>query len=324
MPNYFLVSLSNRTNLDLCIRYALAGFTDSANGFWTFLEIDEGDFISFLYGARVWNLYRVKSKVALKDAQDLPPWPHVTFRRSGKTYYFPFRLQLEPVRNLQESLVRPEFAYVAENLLLRGGYGKTHFQADQTTLHAVSQLGDLHAGKIEVLPDKAARFSPLVAFARALVNPPYVYPFSELILQALTKKHLSAPANLSAFLGALGLTHLSAQSMEVLGERALPEGHVDILIKDSTPVGRSSKIAIEVKLGDATISDIDQLGRYVQELGIECEAGVLIVRKVSSKVLSYANTKRLNIFTYDLSVPTEEARLGFSELLSLFRLSPVD
>ncbi len=221
MPNYFLVSLSNRTNLDLCIKYALAGFTDSANGFWTFLEIDEGDFVSFLYGARVWDLYRVKSKVALKDAQDLPPWPHVTFRRSGKTYYFPFRLQLEPVRSLQESLVRPEFAYVAENLLLRGGYGKTHFQADQTTLHAVSQLGDLHAGEIEVLPDKAARFSPLVTFARALVNPPYVYP-------------------------------------------------------------------------------------------------------LSSKVLSYANTKRLNIFTYDLSVPTGEARLGFSELLSLFRLSPVD
>lgn len=324
MPNYFLVSLSNRTNLDLCIKYALAGFTDSANGFWTFLEIDEGDFISFLYGARVWNLYRVKSKVALKDAQDLPPWPHVTFRRSGKTYYFPFRLWLEPVRSLQESLVRQEFAYVAENLLLRGGYGKTHFQADQTTLHAVSQLGDLYSGEIEVLPDNADHFSPLVTFTKTLVNPPYIYSFSELVLQALTKKHLSASANLGAFLSALGLTHLSAQSMEVLGERALPEGHVDILIKDSTPVGRSSKIAIEVKLGDATISDIDQLEHYVQELGIECEAGVLIARKVSSKVLAYTKAKRLNIFTYSISILEKEVSLSFSELLSLFQLCPVN
>ena len=48
---YFLISVSNRTNLDLCIKYALAGFTDSINGLWTFVEIQEGDFISFLYGA---------------------------------------------------------------------------------------------------------------------------------------------------------------------------------------------------------------------------------------------------------------------------------
>jgi hypothetical protein len=73
MPNYFLVSLSNYVNLELCIKHGLAGFTNSSNGFWTYLEIDEGDFISFLYGAKAWNLYRVKSKVALKEASTLPP-----------------------------------------------------------------------------------------------------------------------------------------------------------------------------------------------------------------------------------------------------------
>jgi len=53
IPNYFLISVSNRQNLDLCLKYSLAGFTSSINGFWTFVDIKEGDYVSFLYGARV-------------------------------------------------------------------------------------------------------------------------------------------------------------------------------------------------------------------------------------------------------------------------------
>lgn len=125
---YFFLSLSNKTNLELCIRHALAGFTNSINGVWTWSEIQEGDFVSFLYGAKAHNLYEVKEKEAIKNAENLPPWEPVTFKMSGLTYYFPFRLKLKPIRKLNESLVRTEFAYVAENLLLRGGYRKTHFQ----------------------------------------------------------------------------------------------------------------------------------------------------------------------------------------------------
>ena len=132
---YFLISVSNKTNLELCIKYGLAGFTNSISGLWTFVEIEEGDYVSFLYGARVFNLYRVINKRAFMNAETLAPWPSVTFQMSGKTYCFPFRLYLEPVRKLSEPMVRPEFAYVAENLLLRGGYRKTHFQADQVTFY---------------------------------------------------------------------------------------------------------------------------------------------------------------------------------------------
>lgn len=72
-PEYFLVSVSTRENLKLCEKYALAGFTNSINGLWTFLDIDKGDFISFLYGARVYNLYRILRKEAFKNADRLPP-----------------------------------------------------------------------------------------------------------------------------------------------------------------------------------------------------------------------------------------------------------
>lgn len=160
MTNYFLLSVSNRENLELCKKYALAGFTHSINGVWVFCEIEEGDYISFLYAAKAHNLYKVEKKVAFKNAENLPPWKPLTFKTSGKTYYFPFRLCLRPVRKFEESLIRTEFAYVAENLLLRGGYGKTHFQADQTTLQNVSQMGGKFLENIENLEFSSSTFIP--------------------------------------------------------------------------------------------------------------------------------------------------------------------
>ena len=67
----------------------------------------------------------------------------MTFKESGRSYHFPFRLKLRQVRAFDEPIVRVEFAYIAENLLLRGGYRKTHFQADLTTLQNVSQMGEV-------------------------------------------------------------------------------------------------------------------------------------------------------------------------------------
>ncbi len=150
-PSYFLISVSTRENLELCIRYGLAGFLGGQSGAWTFCEIENADFVSFLYGARAHNLYRVDKREALKNSELLPPWKPLTFKESGRTYSFPFRLHLHPFRVFTEPLVRAEFSYVAENLLLRGGYRKTHFQADQTTLQSVSEMGTRAAGSPEAL-----------------------------------------------------------------------------------------------------------------------------------------------------------------------------
>ena len=149
-PSYFVVALSNRENLDLCEKYALAGFPNSISGLWAFVDIKENDFISFLYAARLKNLYRVIRKKALEEAEKLPPWKPLKFR-SGRTYFFPFRLELEPLRKFEEPLIRTEFAYIAENLLLRGGYAKTHFQADQTTLQRFANRGTLQKWSAKTL-----------------------------------------------------------------------------------------------------------------------------------------------------------------------------
>jgi len=321
---YFLISVSNRTNLELCIRHGLAGFTNSVNGLWTFCEVEEGDFISFLYGARVFNLYRVREKAALRNAENLPPWPPVTFRMSGKTYYFPFRAILEPVREFQESMVRPEFAYVAENLLLRGGYRKTHFQADQTTLQSVSQMGYLSARGPELLTlGRVESFIPGLSWNRARVRNPEIFKFQESILQTLLRHFLSNGKNLQNVLASVGLNGLEAGSLEVLGEKALPEGHVDILIKESTPKGISRKVVVEVKLGSVVPQDVDQLCTYMRETGKECLGGLLVGRSFSRRTLVLAKEMGIKPLTYAVVGIDRDAVYTFGDLQKNLLLTAV-
>lgn len=318
---YFLISVSNKTNLDLCIKYALAGFTNSINGLWTFSEIQEGDFISFLYGAQVFNLYKIARKEAIKNAETIPPWPPVTFKISGKTYYFPFRLYLDPVRVFTEPMVRPEFAYVAENLLLRGGYRKTHFQADQTTFQSVSQMGSLYNKPIENLTlNNYSTFTPMLTWNRNFVSPPEIFFFQEFILQSLIRQWLSQNTNLQNLFNFSGLNSLQAKDFEVLGEKALPEGHIDILIKDCIPVGYTRKIIVEVKLGKAKSQDIVQLENYMNEIGEECLEGILIAQDCSKKVQQESDNKKIKCFTYSFDQIDKIQKYSLDILKSNFQL----
>lgn len=317
--NYFLISVSNRENLDLCIKHCLAGFTDSINGVWAFCEINEGDYVSFLYAAKAHNLYRVVEKVAYRDADKLPPWKPITFSISRKTYYFPFRLRLKPVRRFEESLIRAEFAYVAENLLLRGGYRKTHFQADQTTLQSVSQMGKaLNKNRCEELAFEAEKFTPKFTTNRSLVNPPYVFPFREVILQTAIRHYLSNVNNLRSFLEEVGIDEVEASELEVLGEKALAEGHVDIFIKQAVPIGESKSIIIEVKIGEARRADFEQVLAYLSEFGPECLGAVIVARDFVRRASEEFEEKIASVkysISRDLSKPqTFEQILRFLKL----------
>ncbi len=319
-PNYFLVSVSTRRHLELCLKHAIAGFTNSVAGAWTFVEIREGDFVSFLYAARVFNLYEVTGKEAIVEFEQIPPWEPVTFRESGRTYYFPFRLYLKPVREFCEPLVRPEFAYVAENLLLRSGYRKTHFQADQTTLQNVSQMGSRWNGALQPLNLPAHNnFEPRFTLMRHQQCIPFICPFQEIILQATIRQHLSEAKNLANFLAMVGLGHLNADDLEVLGEKALSEGHVDILIKDRVPIAYARKIAVEVKLRQARIKDLMQLKGYMDELGDECLLGVLIAQTFPRTLIREAEKHGLRLVRYELSLDWQSPK-SFTEILNSVRL----
>ncbi|MBI4116152.1 hypothetical protein HY449_00225 [Candidatus Pacearchaeota archaeon] len=316
-PNYFLVSVSNRENLNLCISHALAGFTNSINGLWTFYEINEGDYISFLYAARAHNLYQVIKKEAINNADKISPWKSVTFKMSGKTYYFPFRLKLKPIREFNEPLVRNEFSYVAENLLLRGGYRKTHFQGDQTTLQNVSQMGKIYKKEIEDFDSGSDDFIPKFTRKRNNVDNPRVFLFSEIILQTLIRHYLSENDNMKKFLEKIKINELKANNLEILGEKALPEGHIDLLIKEAVPIGLSRNIIIEVKLGKATEKDFQQLKNYIEEFGEECLRGVLIANDFSSKLKDKFN--EIAKVKYSLEDFDSEPK-SFSELSKKLKL----
>jgi len=280
--DYFLISVSNKENLELCIRYGMAGFTNSINGLWTFWDIKEGDYVSFLYGARVRNLYKVIKKVAYKNAENLPPWSPVTFRMSGRTYYFPFRLFLKQERELNEPMVRPEFTYVAENLLLRGGYRKTHFQADTITFYNVSTMGAVSNSKGETLNIEADSFEPKIVFRREHQKIPEKFYFQELILQSLIRRKIQSSV-FDNILEILSIDH-SPDEFEVLGEKALPEGFVDIFIKLKHPVGANIYLLVEVKTGKACKKDIEQLKRYISEFSNEVAGGVLIAKEFPKSI----------------------------------------
>ena len=314
--SYFVVSLSNRENLELCMRYALAGFTNSINGLWTFSEINEGDYISFLYGARAHNLYQVIKKEAIENAINLGPWKSVTFKMSGRTYYFPFRLWLKPVRKFNEPLVRNEFSYIAENLLLRGGYRKTHFQADQTTLQNVSQMGKLYKDDIEKLNLRYTTFIPKFTRQRSEVNTPKIFLFKELILQSLIRQKLNNTQDMVRFLKMIEVDDLDPKGLEILGEKALPEGHIDLLIKESVPIGLSRNVVIEVKLNKATEKDFEQLLFYIGEFGEECLRGVLIAKDFSKKAVK----KYPNIIPITYSLSNFNSPKSFLELLEALSL----
>jgi hypothetical protein len=197
---------------------------------------------------------------------------------------------------------------------------KSHFQADQTTLFNVSHMGEISGTKPEVLQTpQYATFTPYFVEKRKDAKPPKVDQLREEFIHSILRLHLSRPAILKSFLEELGVSEFVESKWEVLGERALERGYVDLLIKEAEPCGEMKQIVIEVKSGIVVEKDIKQLLSYMEEIGKECIAGMMIAKGVSKKVLRYSS-RNLHFWQYtfegvDLSEPHT-----FEELLSRIRL----
>jgi hypothetical protein len=321
-PSYFLISVSTRENLELCIRHALAGFPSGESGAWTFCEIQVGDFVSFLYGATAYNLYRVTEREAISGADLLPPWKPLVFRETGKTYSFPFRLHMLPMRTFSESLVRAEFSYVGENLLLRGGYRKTHFQADQTTLQSVSEMGTrTEVSPVELPLPVHKTFTLRFTRTPDLINTPETCRFKEPILQSAIRRHLMLADNLHKLLELLNLRGDQVGELEILGEKALPQGHIDLLVKKRVPLGSSLKIPIEVKTNRGQPEDVGQLRAYMDELRGDCPAGILIAADFSRPAIRTAAEAGISLVQYTLTADLNQ-KPAFEDIYIGLKLEP--
>ena len=107
--------------------------------------------------------------------------------------------------------------------------------------------------------------------------------------------------NLRALLGQLNLKGVEASALEILGEKALTQGHIDLLLKERVPLGSAIKIPIEVKMNKAQLGDIAQLRGYMDELLGECPIGILVASGFSKDALAKAAKAGIKTFRYGLT-----------------------
>jgi RecB family endonuclease NucS len=102
-------------------------------------------------------------------------------------------------------------------------------------------------------------------------------------------------------LSRLGIKEIRAGELEILGEKALPEGHIDLLLKRRVPLGSGLKIPIEVKTKKAQPKDLDQLRGYMDELRGECPIGILIADDFNKHLIGSAKDANIKLVRYALN-----------------------
>ena len=142
-----------------------------------------------------------------------------------------------------------------------------------------------------------------------------------MILQSVIRAHLRRDDNLARLVRALALPFPANVIAEVLGEKALSQGHIDILIKEAVPFGGAKKVVMEVKRETAAEKDLAQIERYVHEIGRECVGAVLVAKAFRKNVLARASETGVRLVGY--SVDGWKTPLSYETLVNAIRLRPV-
>jgi len=117
----------------------------------------------------------------------------------------------------------------------------------------------------------------------------------------------------------IGFDKIPAVELEVLGEKAIPQGHIDILLKRRVPVGSDPKIPIEVKTKKALPKDLSQLQAYMNEVRGECPIGILIANDFHKQVIQTARNLNIRLVLYLLDENVGQAPT-FEELRRSLKL----
>lgn len=101
--------------------------------------------------------------------------------------------------------------------------------------------------------------------------------------------------------GRVNFGEIRADELEILGEKAVPAGHIDILLKQRVPLGSGPKIPVEVKTKKAQPKDLSQLRGYMDELRGECPIGLLIAGDFHKDVITAAKDADIKLVRYALA-----------------------
>ena len=109
----------------------------------------------------------------------------------------------------------------------------------------------------------------------------------------------------------------SVDDFEVLGEKALPEGVVDIFIKQKHPIGKNKYLLVEVKTGKASQKDFHQLKGYLEEFGSEAIGGVLIAKDFPKSIPSQPKILPVRYLFRDLNPSSEYTYKHLLDILQI-------
>lgn len=254
-PKYFIVLLSTRENLEICRNHRMAGFPDTENGRWAFVDIELGDYVSFYHSYHLYDLCQVKAKnipnhYRLREAlgtepRDPVPVDSSTSWKAIKTkngyLYFPYRLELN---RLEETDFDPmvvfkrKFVHLGANLIPRGSLRKTHFQVPVENISRIfddrsySQDQLVGSGLNWFIETERRKRGKRGAAIRTIAD----VTSRETLLQALAKKILETIW--SSVCSKFGME----ESVELLSEQAVVGGEADI-----AAITEKSSLLIEVK-----------------------------------------------------------------------------
>ncbi|MCW3132033.1 MAG: hypothetical protein N2V73_04890 [Candidatus Methanospirare jalkutatii] len=107
------------------------------------------------------------------------------------------------------------------------------------------------------------------------------------------------------------------QDFEILGEKALPEGFVDIFIKLKHPQTSNIYLLVEVKTGKVSMKDFLQLQNYMSEFGDECKGGILIAKDFPRRINIPNNIMAMK---YSFENMDWESEYAFEELFNMLNL----
>ncbi|HEC76960.1 MAG TPA: DUF91 domain-containing protein [Thermoplasmatales archaeon] len=180
----------------------------------------------------------------------------------------------------------------------------------------VSNMGESFDKKHETLTLNAERFIPKIVFRRNKQKIPEKFYFHELILQASVRRKLIDI--LDEIINNFNLD-CNVNDFEILGEKALPEGFVDVFLKLKHPIGSNNYILVEVKTGKASKKDFEQLKHYLSEFKGENVGGILVARDFPKRKM-LGEDKRIIPVKYLFNSLNIEEEYLYEELLKMLTL----
>lgn len=314
---YFIVILSNEENLNKCLDNNIAGFPETDNGAWAYLDINEGDYLSFYYNGRIFNLYKVKEKFIpekfkkerakgseYEDPVALPNgdrWSAIKTKKDN--IYFPYRFSLQLIEesDYATSLIfKQGFERLGINLVPRVSFKKSHFQLSiKDIMKSFNSTKTVSKGKYFFIDDFQEVF-----YRKDQVTPSKLQEITtkEIFLQTLLKRILEASIKkYKSFINLNSINELEFNELEFFSEQTVYGGEADLVIANDLKnlafieVKNMNILTNKHKLTRVGQMACDQIQRYKDII----EPERLILKIVAGKNKLNNNRSLLRIVRYN-------------------------